>query len=87
MEDTYAPSGISGAFLILTTCSLAGIAASVFYSGYLAIAIGGAVLALALATKSFLAKRDRTVVFSLAGASILLGAGAIALGVLARILG
>ncbi len=52
MEDTYTPARLSGALLILGFCSFAGIMASVFYSGYVAIAIGIIVIALALATKS-----------------------------------
>ena len=86
MEKTYTPSRISGAFLILAFCSFAGILASIAYSGYVAIAIGIVVIALVLGTKYPDAKRDRTIVFSLAATSVLLGVGAITLGVVARTL-
>jgi energy-converting hydrogenase Eha subunit A len=85
MENTSAPSRISGAFLILAFCSFAGILASI-YSGYVASVIGIVVIALALGTKYPDAKRDRTIVFSLAAISVLLGVGAITLGVVARTL-
>lgn len=86
MENTYTPSRISGALLILSFWSFAGILASIVYSGYVAIAIGIVVIALAIGTKYPDAKRDRTIVFSLAATSVLLGVGAIALGVVARTL-
>lgn len=86
MENHFTPTRISGAFLILAFFSFAGILASIFYSGYVAIATGLIVIALALATKYPEAKRDRTIVFSLAATSVLLGVGAITLGVVARTL-
>jgi NADH:ubiquinone oxidoreductase subunit 6 (subunit J) len=86
MENTYTPSRISGAFLLLAFCSFAGILASFVYSGYVAIAIGIVVIALALGTRYPDAKRDRTIVFSLAATCVLLGVGAITLGVVARML-
>ncbi|TWU51447.1 hypothetical protein Poly59_30390 [Rubripirellula reticaptiva] len=86
MENTYTPSRISGAFLILAFYSFAGILASIVYSGYVAIVIGIVVIALALGTKYPDAKRDRTIVFSLAATSVLLGVGAITLGAVARTL-
>ncbi|MEZ6092998.1 MAG: hypothetical protein R3C03_02000 [Pirellulaceae bacterium] len=86
MESTYSPARISGAFLILTLCSCVGIVASLVYSGYLAIVLGVIVIALALRTRKPETKRDRTIVFSMAGISVLLGIGAIAFGVVARAL-
>lgn len=86
MENTYTPARLSGAFLILAFCSFAGIVASVVFSGYVAMAIGVIVMALALGTKSPETKRDRVIVFSMAGLSFLLGCGAIVLGVVARAL-
>lgn len=83
---TSSPAGTSGAFLLLTFVSFAGIVASCVYSGYVAIALGAIVVALALATKAPESKRERTIVFSLAAASVLLGVGAIALGVVSRAL-
>ena len=72
--------------MILSFCSFAGILASIVYSGYVAIAIGIVVFAIALGTKYPDAKRDRTIVFSLAATSVLFGVGAIALGVVTRTL-
>ena len=86
MENINSPARISGALLILTFCSFAGIVASLVYSGYLAVVLGVFVIALALATKAPESKRDQTIVFSMAAISILLGAGAIATGVVARAL-
>lgn len=84
MASNDSPTKFSGSLLLLTFLSVAGIVASLLYSGYLAIAIGGFVIALALLTKSPDAQRDRTIVFAMAGVCILLGVGAISLGVVAR---
>ena len=86
MESTFSPARISGALLILTLCSCVGVVASLVYSGYLAIVLGVMVIALALGTKKPETKRDRTIVFSMAGVSVLLGVGAIAFGIVARVL-
>ncbi|MDE0938260.1 MAG: hypothetical protein OSA89_20325 [Mariniblastus sp.] len=86
MEHSHSPVRVSGAFLILLFCSLAGITASFVYSGYLAIILGIIAIALAMGTKSPESKRDRTIIFSLAGISVLLGVGAIAIGIVSRAL-
>ena len=86
MENSYSAARVSGALLILAFCSLAGIASSFLYSGYLAIMLGIIAIALAIGTKSPESKRDRTNIFSMAAISVLLGVGAIALGIVSRAL-
>jgi NADH:ubiquinone oxidoreductase subunit 6 (subunit J) len=86
MENISTPTRVSGAFLILAFSSFVGILSSIVYSGYAAFAIGFIVVALLFGTRYPEAKRDRMIVFSLAAISMLLGVGAIALGVLVRTL-
>lgn len=86
MDNSQSPSRVSGAFLILMFCSFAGIVASVIYSGYLAIGLGVIAIALAVGTRSPEARRERRVVFCVAGISVLLGVSAIGLGVFTRML-
>ncbi len=84
MDNTSSPDRVSGALLILAFCSLAGMDASVLYSGYLAIFLGIISIALAVGTKSSESKRDRTIIFSMAVTSVLLGVGAIVFGIVSR---
>jgi hypothetical protein len=86
MKSTYSQTRVSGALLILVLCSIVGIIGSIVYSGHLAIIFGVGVVTLAVLTRMPETKRDRAIVFSMAGISILLGIGAISLGIVTRIL-
>lgn len=86
MDSSFATRQFSGALLIQSACSVAGVASAVFYSGYYAIFLGVFVLALAFGTKLPVSKRDRKITISLASLSIALGAGAVVLGIVARVL-
>ena len=86
MGNPDPPAQLPGAFLILAFCGFAGILSSLVYSGYLAILLGILAIALAIGTKSLQRQRHRTLVYSMGGASVLLGVGALALGMVARLL-
>ncbi|XZE33639.1 hypothetical protein SH501x_004432 [Pirellulaceae bacterium SH501] len=86
MDASSLPKRVSGAFLLLSFASVSGILISIFYSGYLAIAIGMAVQVIAIGTKQPTSASDRSLVSYLSTASILLGVGAILLGIVTRFL-
>ncbi len=86
MDASSLPKRVSGAFLLLSFASVSGILVSIFYSGYLAIAIGVIVQVITIGTKRPTSASDRALVCYLSTASILLGVGAILLGIVTKFL-
>lgn len=84
MENSKTSQHLSGALLIHSLVSAVGIISAIFFSGYLAIILGILALGLLIATNNPESKRDRIIATSLATLSVLLGVGAIALGMIAR---
>lgn len=86
MDASSLPKRVSGAFLLLSFASVSGILVSIFYSGFLAIAIGVAVQVVAIGTKQPTSASDRALVSYLSTVCILLGVGAILLGIATKFL-
>lgn len=86
MDASSLPKRVSGDFLLLSFASVSGILASIFYSGYLAIAIGVVVQIIAIGTNRPTSPSNRKLVNYLSTASIVLGGGAILLGIVTEFL-
>ncbi|MFN3193014.1 MAG: hypothetical protein ACE361_21065 [Aureliella sp.] len=86
MESNAQTPSIAGSTMILSGMCVLGILASLAFSGYAAIALGIFAIILAAITGQPRSPKDRVVVFSLAGLSILLGIGAVVLGMVASAL-